>query len=135
MNLSRKKTLAAKTLGVGRSRITFLKPRLEEIKEVITKQDIRGLHKEGAIFVKEIKGRSKNKKKSSKRSPGNVRKKVNKRKQEYVILTRKLRKYVAEMKKQGKLSLDEVKEIRKRIRNKMFRNKNHLKEYLGGLKR
>jgi len=37
------------------------------------------------------------------------------------------------MKKQRKLSDDEVKEIRKKIRNRIFRSKAHLKEYIGGL--
>ncbi len=135
MNLSKKKSLAARTLKIGKERVVFLQSRLDEIKEAITKQDIRDLRKEGAIVVKEIKGRRKNKKSRTKRSTGNIRKKVNKRKQEYVIMTRKLRKYVAEMKKQGKLSLEEIKEIRNRIRNKKFRSKAHLKEYIGGLRK
>jgi len=135
MNLSKKKKLAIETLKVGKGRIVFLPTRLEEIKEAITKQDIRQLKEDGAIIVKEIKGKKKNKKKSTKRSPGNIRKKVNKRKQEYVIMTRKLRKYVAELKKQGKLSREDVLEIRKKIRNRVFKSKAHLKEYIGGLKK
>lgn len=134
MNLNKKKSLAVRTLKVGKQRIVFLRSRLDEIKEAITKQDIRDLQKEGAIFVKDIKGRKKVEKKN-KRSPGNIRKKVNKRKQKYVIMTRKLRKYVAEMKKQGRLSKEEVIDIRKKIRNKIFRSKAHLKEYTGGLKK
>jgi len=135
MNLSKKKILAARTLKVGKARVVFLKSRLNEIKEAITKQDIRDLKKEGAISVKEIKGRRKSPSKSKKRSTGNIRKKVNKRKQEYVILTRKLRRYVAEMKKQGKLSDKEIKETRNKIRNRIFKSKAHLKEHIGGLGR
>lgn len=133
MNLSKKKALAARVLKVGKERIIFLQPRLDEIKEAITKQDIRDLKKEGAIVIKEIKGRKKGKKKSKERNPGSIRKKVKKRKKGYVIMTRKLRRYVAEMKKQKKLSQDEIKDIRKKIRNRNFRNKAHLKEYIGGL--
>jgi large subunit ribosomal protein L19e len=131
MNLRKKKELAARTLKVGKERIVFVKERLEEIKEAITKQDIRDLKAEGAIFVKEIKGRKKVNKKGGSKSTGNVRKKVNKRKQEYVIMTRKLRKYVAEMKKQGLLPPEEVKSIRKKIRNREYRSKAHLKELIG----
>ncbi len=134
MNLSKKKSLAIRTLKVGKKRIVFLQPRLDEIKEAITKQDIRDLQKEGAILIKEIKGKKKVEKKNN-RSPGNIRKKMNKRKQKYVIMTRKLRKYVAEMKKQGRLSKEEVIDIRKKIRNKIFRSKAHLKEYIGGLRK
>ena len=134
MNLSKKKELAARTLRVGKERIVFVKSRLEEVKEAITKQDIRDLRKDKAILIKEILGRKK-KKRKKKRSVGNIRKKVKTRKKDYVTLTRKLRDYVRELKKQGKLSLKEVKEIRKRIRNKNFRSKAHLREYTGDLRR
>ena len=133
MNLGKKKMLAVRTLNVGKEKIVFVKSRLNEIKEAITKQDIRDLQKEGAIIIKEKKGRRKVKKNKS-RSPGNIRKKVNKRKKEYVIITRKLRKYVAELKKQGKISNESFKEIRKKIRNREFRSLAHLKEHIGGLK-
>ncbi len=132
MNLKKKKELAARTLGVGKKRLTFL--RLDEIKEAITKQDIRELEKDGAIIIKKINGRTKNLKRKVKKTTGNIRKKVNKRKKEYVILTRKLRKYVAEGKKSGELSKKDTKEIRKKIRNRMFKSKAHLKEHIGGLK-
>ncbi len=130
MNLKKKKALAARTFGVGLRRIEFIEPRIEEIKEAITKQDIRDLQKDGAIVIKNIKGRKKGVKKRN-RSVGNVRKKVNKRKEEYVKMTRKLRKYVSEIR--GKLTENERKDIRKKIRNKFFKSKSHLKEYIGGL--
>lgn len=135
MNLGKKKNLAARTFKVGKKRVSFVKARSDEIKEAITKQDIKDLHKDGAIIVKAIKGKKTKKRKPKKRSPGNVRKRVKTRKQDYVILTRKLRKYIAELRNQGKLSREEVLEIRKKIRNKMFRSLAHLKEYIGGLEK
>jgi len=134
MNLSNKKELAKRTLGVGKGRIVFLESRLGEIKEAITKQDIRDLKNDGAIVIKDIKGRKKVKRKK-KRSVGNVRKKVNKRKKEYVLMTRKLRKYLSEIKKQGKISKKDELEIRKKIRNRIFKSKAHLREYIGELKK
>lgn len=130
MNLARKKALAARTLRVGKKRIVFLPSRINEIKEAITKQDIYDLKNEGAILVKEIKGRRKIKKRKPKRSTGNIRKKVNTRKQDYVIMTRKLRKYVFELKKQGKVSKEDVIDIRKKIRNKIFKSKSALRVYI-----
>lgn len=133
MNLKKKKALAARTFGVGLARIEFLEPRLEEIKEAITKQDIRDLYKDGAIRIKDIKGRrTKPRKKGKKRTAGNIRKKVNKRKEEYVTLTRKLRRYLAENK--DKMTRKEIEDTRKKIRNKFFRSKSHLKEHLNGEK-
>ncbi len=135
MNLRNKKDLAIKALKVGRERIVFLKERLEEVKEAITKQDIRDLKEEGAIIVKDISGRKKNVSRRNKKGPGKVKKNVSRRKQEYVIMTRKLRSYAAEMKKQGKVTQEEVKEIRKRIRNRDFKSKAHLKLYMEGLRK
>jgi large subunit ribosomal protein L19e len=134
MNLGKKKALAVRTLKVGKARIVFLESRLNEIKEAITKQDIKDLKEDGAIIIKNINGRKTKIKKKS-RSPGNIRKKVNKRKQEYVKATRKQRAYVGAMKKSEKVSLEEYKDIRKKIRNRIFKSKAHLREYIGGLKK
>ena len=133
MNLKKKKELAARTLKVGKERISFLTSRLEEIKEAITKQDIKDLRSEGAIRIKEKTGQKRVQRKGKKKGPGNIRKKVNQRKRIYVISTRKLRKHVAEMKKNEYISVEEAKEIRKKIRNRIFKSKAHLKDHIGGL--
>ncbi len=134
MNLGKKKDLAKRTFNVGKERIVFVGSRLNEIKEHITKQDMRDLKKDGAIIIKEIKGRKKAKKKRP-RSTGNIRKKVSRRKEEYMAVTRKLRKYVSELKRRGKISKEDAEEIRKKIRNKAFRSKSHLKTHIGEIKK
>ena len=135
MNVQKKKELDSRMLKVGKKRIIFSKERVNEIKEAITKQDIRDLKDDGAIIVKDIKGSRKNKQKSKKRGPGKIRKKVNRRKREYVIMTRKLRKYLFEIKKQGKISREDMKDMRKKIRNRIFKSKAHLREHIGGIKK
>ena len=129
MNLSKKKKLAMRTFGVGKDRIIFVESRIDDIKEAITKQDMRDLKNRGIIIIKEIGGRKKVREKASK-SSGNIRKIPGTRKRNYIDLTRKLRRYLAEMKKAGRLSKNTLEEIRKKIRNKYFRSKSHLKEYL-----
>jgi large subunit ribosomal protein L19e len=131
MNLRAKKQLAANTFGVGKGRILFVNERIEEIKEAITKQDMRNLQKDGAIIIKEVGGRSTNTNTGRKRGVGKVRRKVNTRKRDYVILTRKLRKVVADKKSKGEINREEAKEIRKKIRNKIYKSKAHLKETMG----
>jgi len=131
MNLAKKKKLAERTFKVGKKRIVFLKSGLEDIKDAITKQDMRDRYEEGTIIIKEKKGRTKIRKRK-KRTAGNVRKRVKKRKQQYATITRKLRGYVLELKKQGRISNEEAKDLRKKIRNRIFRSKSHLKEYVGG---
>lgn len=133
MNLGKKKNLAAKTFNIGKSRVIFVKSRLDEIKNAITKQDMRDLHSEGAIIIRNVKGRKKIVKNRNK-SMGNVRINVNVRKRDYMILTRKLRAFVQDLKKQRKLSDEKVKDIRKKIKNRFFKSKSHLNEYLKALK-
>ena len=135
MNLGQKKELAAKTMKVGKQRISFVNERLSEIKEAITKEDMRGLVESGAVIVNPVKGRKTNVSRKNRRGTGKIKLKVNKRKQEYVIITRKLRAYTAELKKQGKLTAEEVTEIRKRIRNRAYKSKANLKLYIEGLRK
>ena len=133
MNLSKKKALAIRTFGVGEKRIKFLEPRLAEIKEALTKQDMRDLYNDGAIIIEDIKGRRTNTKKKKKRSVGNIRKKVNVRKKNYVIMTRKLRKHLNEVK--GKITVKEKEDLRKKIKNRFFSSKANFKEYIAGVKK
>lgn len=130
MKLDKKKELAARTLGVGKKRIQLDSERLSEIKEAITKQDIRDLTSQGIIKVKDKKGRKKNEK-GSRRRGGKIKKRINKRKQEYVKITRKLRTYILELKKQGKISEEDYVKLRKEIKARVFKSKSQLKENLG----
>ena len=133
MNLTRKKGLAARTFNVGKERIVFIESRINEIKEAITKQDMRDLLNEGAIMIKNIHGTKRNtKKKKTWRSPGNIKKMVFNRKREYITITRKLRSYLKEMKNQGKIPNEDFLDLRKKIRNRFFKSKASLKEYMGG---
>jgi len=131
MNLGKKKDLAKRALKVGKERIIFLESGLEEIKESITRQDMRDRYAEGVIIIKEIKGRTKITKR--KKTPGKIKKNVSKRKQEYVKMTRKLRKYVAAMKERGEIGREEYLDIRKKIRNTLFKRREHLKIYISKL--
>jgi len=133
MNLRKKKMLAAKTLEVGKERIIFVKTRLDEIKEAITKQDIRDLYNGNAIMIKQIGGRKKMKRKKKRETVGNTRKKMKKRKRKYLILTRKLRNYLNEYNKIKKIPEGQIELVRKKIKNKEFRNKSDMMEYLNNL--
>jgi len=130
MKLGTKKKLAAKTLKVGLARVEFNNERLDEIKEAITRQDIKDLKQSGAISIKEKQGKKKIVKRKTRRRAGKIKVKVKTRKQDYVKVTRKLRKYTAELKKQGKLDSEKHKEIRKQIKNRVYKSKRNLRESL-----
>ncbi len=133
MNLSKKKALAAKALKVGKKRVIFNIDGHSEIKEAITKQDIKDLYKEGIISIRQVKGRKKVKKRKTRRGPGKIKKKVKHRKQEYVKITRKLRKYVMGLRDKGEIGRELYWKLRNKIRMRDFKSKAHLKEYLKGL--
>ncbi|MEK6871295.1 MAG: 50S ribosomal protein L19e [Nanoarchaeota archaeon] len=131
MNLGKKKILAAKTLGVGKNRILFVHDALNEIKEAITKQDIKSLHEEGAIQIRPIRGRKKVKQRKRKVGWGKIKMNVRHRKRDYIILTRKLRAAVGFAKNAGTISKEMYYDIRKKIKNRHFKSGGHLKEYIG----
>lgn len=130
MQLAKKKDLAAKVLKVGKNRIIFIKEHLVEIKEAITRLDILDLHKSGAIQIREVSGRKKIIRRKNRRRVGKVKNKVNNRKAEYVIITRKLRKFVRGLVRTGAIDRERNREVRKQIRARKFKSKRHLKENL-----
>ena len=134
MKLENKKELASKTLGVGKGRIVFNTQRLNEIKEAITKQDIRDLFNDGAILIREIKGGKKVERRKLRRRAGSIRKVVNQRKINYMVMTRKLRSYVKELLGHEKLSKDQFLMLRKEIKTSVFKSKADIKDRIKELK-
>ena len=123
--------LAAKALDVGVNRVIFNSARLNEISEAITRQDIIDLHRDGAIMIREKSGRLKVVRRTRRRKDGNIRNKSKNRKAKYVIMTRKLRRYLTELMKQERVNKEKYYEARIKIRSKSFKDKKQFKEYLG----
>ncbi len=128
MQLNKKKQLASKVLGVGKDRIVFVPNSLNEIKEAITRQDIKDLHNSGAIQIKEISGRKTPIKRKHRRGIGKVKKRVNKSKQIYVKLTRKLRGVNRGLLRTKKVDKEQYRAIRRMIKASKFKSKRHLLE-------
>ena len=103
MKLENKKDFASNVLGAGKGRIIFNKSRLSEIKEAMTRQDIRDLFASGAISIAEIKGRKKIEKRLTRRRAGSRRQPAIDKKRQYIITTRKLRAYLSELRKAEKI--------------------------------
>ena len=133
MKLEKKKELAARALNVGKNRVIFNSSRLSEVKEAITKQDIKDLVASGAILVNEKKGRRKVINKKTRRRSGSVKKKVRKTKRTYIILTRKLRTYLSSLRNKKLISEENFKNLRKEIRASNFRSLSHMKERISSI--
>ena len=135
MRLENKKELAARALKVGKERITFNSQRLAEIKEAITKQDMKDLRSSGAIKILDKSGRKKIVKRKTRKKAGSVRKKVKNSKEKYMTLTRKFRAHLKNLKISGKISKEDFSELRKEIRASSFRSLAHLKERIAEVKK
>lgn len=134
MNLDKKKKLAARTLNVGKGRIVFNTSRLPEIKEAITKQDIKDLYKDGAITIKNINGRRKIYTRKTRRKIGSRKKIIVNTKQNYVKITRRLRNYLRVLRNKGGITEEQFLAMRREIRTSAFKNLAQFKERIGGLK-
>lgn len=128
MAIKNKKQLAAKVLKIGKERVYFNPESLKQIGEAITRQDILDLKESGAILVKPINGRKKIIKRKHRRGTGKIKKKVNRKKRDYVMLTRRLRTHAKSLKKRGQIDLEKYKDIRKKIKASRFKSKRHLIE-------
>jgi len=133
MQLANKKQLASKVLKVGKGRIIFVVGRESEIKEAITRQDIIDLKNAGAIQIREITGRRKIVRRKNQRRKGKIKKRVKGKKQEYVKITRKLRKFAKFLLKTKEIDNEKYRTIRKKIKSRDFKSKRNLKESYGEL--
>ncbi len=130
MNLNKKKELAARTINIGKKRIVFNINRLDEIKEAITKQDIKDLIKTEAIIIKEIKGRKVKVKRKTRIRAGSRRRIIINKKREYINLVRKLRNYLKALKKQGKISKVNNIKILTEIKARKIKNISQIRDML-----
>lgn len=128
MKLDKKKKLAARVLNVGIERIWLSPARLQDIKEAITRQDIKDLVKDGAIKIKPVTGKRKKQKRKLRRGAGKIKKKV-KDKKAYVKKIRKMRIYLKTLRKADKLSSVEYKKLRRYAKSGIFHDLKHLKEH------
>ena len=133
MNLEQKKSLAQRALHVGKNKIFFVPERIEEIKQAITKQDIRDLLKDGAIIIKPSHGRKTIVRRKRRRGQGKIKMTVNTSKRKYIIITRKCRSYLQNLKINKKISLEKYEHMRKKIRMNSFTSLSQFKEYIGSL--
>lgn len=129
MKLDKKKKLAAKVLDVGIGRILFNPARLQDIKEAITRQDIKDLVKDKAIKAKPITGKQKKKKRKTRKHAGKIKKKVQD-KREYIHKIRKMRAYLSSLRTAGRLSSKEYLKLRRYAKSGVFTDLKHLKEQI-----
>lgn len=143
MNLKTQKRIAAQTMKVGQNRVWFDPNRLEEIKEAITKIDIRSLIKDRAIQAKPEQGissyRSKKRtlqKRKGRRTGKGSRKGVRTarlpKKKEWMGRIRALRKMLMSLRDKNMIKTQTYNALRRKSKGGYFRSRRHLQLYLEG---
>jgi len=141
MKLNKQKKLASKVFKRGIKRIKFDPKKLEEIKEAITRSDIRALKITKAIKPKQKKSVSRvrarklleQKRKGRKTGAGSREGKKTARltkKRKWINKVRIQREFVKTLRDKKKISLSTYGPIYSKIKGGFFRSKNHIKTYL-----
>ncbi len=137
MELGKVKQLAARTYGVGVSRVKIMDP--EQAKDVITREDVRNLVKKGVIVITKKKGTSrgrarileKKRKKGRRRGPGSRKGKRTARKpkkEQWMERVRALRKVLKEIRPEN------YRKLYRMVKGGYFKSKKHLLNYIRGVK-
>lgn len=141
MKLTLQKRLSASVLRCSRKRVVFDPSRLEDVKEAITKTDIRMLVGEGVIKGRPKKGVSRvraNKRKTQRRK--GLRKGEGKRKgkstarepkkEVWMKAIRAKRKFLTHLRGSGLIKPETFKDLYKKSGGGFFRSTNHIKLYI-----
>lgn len=135
------KRIASSLLKGSKKRIKFDSDRLEEIKEAITRGDVRPLIGSNAIALDQKKGvsraraklRQKQKTKGQRKGPGKRKGKATARtprKETWIKKIRSQRNFIGELKKNGLITNKTYRDIYSKSKGGFFRSKRHIKLYL-----
>jgi len=141
MKMDVQKRLAAAIYGCSEKRVKFDTERLAEIKEAITKVDIKGLINDKAISKKPVKGVSKarsrvqkkQKKSGRRKGQGSRKGKANARaadKLTWINQIRVQRELLKKMRENNHITKDVYRELYEKAKGGFFRSKKHLKLHI-----
>jgi large subunit ribosomal protein L19e len=141
MELKIQKKLAGKVAKRSPKKVKLDQTRLTEIKEAITKADIKSLIKDKAIKLESDKGVSRGrakkhqsqKSKGRRKGAGSRKGKANARlprKKQWMNKIRLQRVFLIDLKKSEKLSPENYKDLYNKSKGGFFRSKRHIKLYI-----
>lgn len=139
MSLDHIKELAARELGVGKSRIWLNPEEFDTLSSIISREEVRALIKSGVIQVKQKKGVSRGrarirkikKAKGLRKGPGSRKGHVaGLEKRLWIMRVRSLRAYLSDLKDKKLIDTKTYRLLRSYIKGGVFKNKTQLKAYL-----
>jgi large subunit ribosomal protein L19e len=141
MKLTIQKRLAASVLKCSKKKIVFDTERMDELKESITKADIKKLITDYAIAKKKENGPSrvrarelkKKKVRGQRKGQGSRKGKTNARdnkKRIWINHVRKQREFLKSLRDKEKINTKDYRMLYRRVKGGFFRNLKHLKMYI-----
>ena len=128
--LELQRRLASEILGVGKDRVWFDPEKLDEIKNAITRADIRRLINRGLIKALPPKVKMPKEKKKRRRGPGSRKGARTRGKEDWIKTVRPLRRMIKELRDSGKITPSQYRKLYRLIKGGMFRSRAHLCLYL-----
>ncbi|HON81622.1 MAG TPA: 50S ribosomal protein L19e [Methanoregulaceae archaeon] len=137
-NVANQRRIAASILDCGENRVWFDPDRLADIKNAISREDIRALVDEGVIRATQIRGNSRGRarEKIAKRSYGHCRGPGrrrgaagarNPRKRQWIQRIRAIRKTLASLRESGEIDRSMYRVLYRKAAGGQFRNVAHLR--------
>ncbi|MBN1923921.1 MAG: 50S ribosomal protein L19e [Nanoarchaeota archaeon] len=145
MNQRKQKELIARTAKVGKSRVKLNPEKSDDIKEAITRADLRSVIGT-SIIIKNKKGvsrararvRKEQQKKGRRKGPGSKKgakySRISK-KQLWMNRVRVQRRFLSELKEKEKIDSKQYRSLYRMITGGFFRSKNHLKLYISKMEK
>jgi large subunit ribosomal protein L19e len=141
VELKVQKRLAADIAGCSPKRISFDTSRLSDIKEAITKADIRGLIRDGAILVRPARGVSRHRarERQEKRSNGQMRGFGSRKgkatarlphKEAWMTKIRNQRAFLQEIRERKLIDNKDFRMLYLRAKSGFFRSRRHIKLFM-----
>lgn len=133
MDVSMQKRLAADILKVGISRVRIKPEELDRVADAITRDDVRVLIEEGAIYSVKKRGISKGREKKRRKGPGSRKGSKGARaskKELWMRKVRKLRWVIKVMKDKGEIDTKTYRRLRLWVKGGQVRSVRHLREIL-----
>ena len=126
------KRLASKLLGAGQNRIRIKKEELGRAMEALTREDVRALVADGAVYAIPAVGPRKKERKGRKSRGSRKGKKFSRKpaKDAWMETVRSQRKYLNELVASGELPAEHRRYVYGKIKGRAFRGKKAMRTYL-----
>lgn len=141
MKLKTQKRISGQILKCSPKKVKFNTERLNEIKEAITKTDMRGLISDHAVWrvpdtgISRVRARkiAKQKRKGLRKGSGSRKGKANARapsKRRWIIAVRVQRRFIKELKDKEIITPQNYRQLYRKVKGGFFRSKRHIKLFI-----